>query len=429
MLIFNKFKAKIFIFSQTWGKKLGLDLSYFVSSGFWMTMRQGIEIASGVILLVIFARFTTKEVFGQYQLIISIFNIISILSLPGINTAVLRSSVRGFDGDFKSGVKSSFFWSLLGVPCLLATGVYYYHFSNHAVGLSLMISSIFFPLFFAPNTWPFLLQGKKLYKELFIFNSVRAALNTAVTSLIVLTSEGSLIPIITTYFLSYSFFSLLYYKLSLKYVDNDKKDPEMLSYGKFITKVSAFNLLAENADRIIISFMLSVSDVAIFSIVSLAAIKMRSFINPVLSIVFPKMVSERFRFGDIWDKKKKVIGILALIAIIPGIVFYLLIEKINLLFFGQGYEDFYVYSKIFVIFVILTLPLSLASSYVMAKKMTRAIFYCRPLYFFVKIFISIIFIRYWGLLGAVWAYNISTAVLFIIYLVLIKIEGQRFKED
>lgn len=423
----KKTQKTIFLLSEKWGKQLGIDLPYFVSSGFWMTLRQGVEISAGIILLTMFARFTSKEVFGQYQLVISIFNIISIISLPGINSAVLRSVAKGNDGDYKVGVRSSFLWSLLGIPSLIIVGSYYYFFVNQAVGLALMISSIFFPFFYAPNTWPFLLQGKKLYRILFRFNSIRAILNTIATCAVILISNGKLFPIITIYFISYSFFSVLYYFLSIKYVSNNKRDPEMLDYGKFITKVNIFNLMAENADRIIISFMLSVPDVAIFSIISLAAIKIRSFINPIFSIVFPKMVSENFKFGEIWGKNKKVIGILFLLSIIPGIVFYLFIEDVNSLFFGKEYNDFYDYSKIFTIFVVLTLPIYLASSYVMAKKMTRAIFYCRPIYFFIKILISIFFILHWGLLGAVWAYNISAAFLFVIYLVLIEKEKKYVK--
>jgi|GEM_PF-1117195 len=418
MQVIRKTKDKILVVSQKWGKKLGLDLPYFISSGFWMTLRQGTEIVSGFFLLAIFARYTTKEVFGQYQLIISIFNIVSILSLPGINTAVLRSVARGDDGDYKLGVRISFFWSLLGIPALLIVGSYYYFFVNHTIGTALMVSSIFFPVFFAPNTWPFFLQGKKLYKALFGFNSVRAVLNAVTTALVIFVSKGNLFPVIMAYFVSYSFFSVFYYIKSQKYVENDRKDPDMEKYGKFITKISAFNLFAENADKIIISFMLSVSDIAVFSVISMVAVKLRGFINPIFSVAFPKMVSNNFSFGEMWKTKKKVFLILFLLAIVPGVVFYFAISGANLLFFGNGYKDYYQYSKIFAVFVTFFLPLYLVENYIIAKKMTHALLFARPTYFFIKISLSVTFIHFWGLLGAIWAYNISMAILFVLYSVL-----------
>lgn len=411
-------KEKIFVVSQKWGKRLGLDLPYFLSSGFWMTLRQGTEIIAGFLLLMVFVRYTSKEVFGQYQLIISIFNIVSILSLPGINTAVLRSIARGNDGDYNLGVRTSFFWSLLGIPALLAVGAYYFFFIGHAIGTALMISSIFFPFFYAPNTWPFLLQGKKLYKTLFGFNSVRAVLNAIVTALVIFASKGNLFPIIMAYFLSYSFFSVFYYIRSQKYIENNRKDPDMEKYGKFITKISAFNLFAENADKIIISFMLSVSDIAIFSVVSMVAVKLRGFVNPIFSIVFPKMSADTFDFGEMWKKNKKVFLILFLLSLVPGAIFYLIAVEANLLFFGSGYGDYFQYSKIFSIFVMFFLPIYMVETYIIAKKMTRALLFARPAYFFVKIALSVTLIHFFGLLGVIWAYNISVVALFFLYLIL-----------
>ncbi len=194
----------------------------------------------------------------------------------------------------------------------------------------------------------------------------------------------------------------------------------MMNYGKFITKVSAFNLFAENADKIIISFMLSIQDVAAFSIISMVAVKLRSFINPIFSVAFPNMVSDSFSFGKMWKKNKEIFIILSLFTIITGLIFYFIIDKVNLLFFGSGYESYYNYSKIFAIFIALTIPIYLIYTYIIAKKLTRALLYARPLYFFIKILISIIFIHFWELLGAVWAYNISAVILFFLYLVLLK---------
>jgi O-antigen/teichoic acid export membrane protein len=125
-----------------------------------------------------------------------------------------------------------------------------------------------------------------------------------------------------------------------------------------------------------------------------------------------------------WEKKKKIFLILFLLAIIPGIIFFFLIEKANLLFFGKGYESFYGYSKIFAIFIVLALPIYLADTYIITKKMTSALLYGRPLYFIIKIILSVIFIRWWDLLGAVWAYNASILLLFVLYLFLIKMHKQ-----
>jgi O-antigen/teichoic acid export membrane protein len=427
--VFKKINLKIDNILLAYKNKIGLDLPYFFNSALWMTLRQGVEVIAGFFLLSVFARFTSKEVFGQYQLIISIFSMVSILSLPGINTAVMRSVARGCHGDYKLGVKTSFVWSLLGIPSLLVVGAYYYLMVNQLTGVALMISSIFFPFFYAPNTWSFFLQGKKLYKTLFKFSSIRALLNALVTALVIFLSKDNLLPIILTYFFVYSLFSVFYYLKSKKYIENNKKDPEMIGYGKLITKVGAFNIFAENIDKIIIGFMLSVSEVAIFSIISMVAIKFRGSMSPIISIVFPKMTSDGFNFKDIWLKRKKLFLIPLFVTIIPSIFYFLFIEKASLVFFGNEYTDYYQYSKIFTIFLIVSLPIALANIYVIAKKMIRTIAYVRPIYFFIKVVISVISIYFWGLPGMIWAYNISAIVLFFLYLILINREPLRSKHS
>lgn len=123
-------KNKIYNLSLIYGNKLGLDLPYFVKNGFWMTLRQIVDLLSGLAISIAFARLATKEVFGQYQFIIAAFSIAGILSLPGLNISILRSVSRRCDGDYKRAVRTSFRWSLLGVPLLLIFGAFYFFFGN-----------------------------------------------------------------------------------------------------------------------------------------------------------------------------------------------------------------------------------------------------------------------------------------------------------
>lgn len=146
----QKTQEKIFILSRKYGRKFGLDLPYFVKNGFWVILRQGVGAITGLALSVAFARLATQEVFGQYQFILSILSIVSILSIPGLNTSIIRSAARGCDGDYKEVVRVSFIWSLLGVPALLIIGGYYYIYQSHPLGIALMISSIFFRFFTLP---------------------------------------------------------------------------------------------------------------------------------------------------------------------------------------------------------------------------------------------------------------------------------------
>ena len=111
---------KLNIFIHNFGKKLGLNLNYFIKNGSWALFRQFIDILTGLFLTTAFARLLTEEVYGQYRLIITLVEIFSFISIPGLNTAIIRSVARGYDGDYKKVVKVSFYWSLLALPVFMA---------------------------------------------------------------------------------------------------------------------------------------------------------------------------------------------------------------------------------------------------------------------------------------------------------------------
>ena len=50
---------------------LGLDVPYFVSGGFWITISLIVTTIGGIILSALFARIWSKEVFGQYSFLMA----------------------------------------------------------------------------------------------------------------------------------------------------------------------------------------------------------------------------------------------------------------------------------------------------------------------------------------------------------------------
>jgi len=412
-------KCKIFEISQKWGKKIGLDLSYFVKNGFWMFLKQIVVMISGMAVSIIFARIASKEIYGNYQFFVSIFSVVSIISIPGLNNSVVRSVSRGNDGDYSVVVKESFFWSLIGVPILLILGAYYFHISK-SLGLSLMVSSIFFPFFYAPNTWNAFLQGKKKYSKITLYSSVQAIVNALATIAILFLYKDNLFIIILFYLLSFTLLNIYYYFKSLKFVENSKKEDDTINYGFFLTKMNFLEMIAENFDKLIVGIFLSPTALATFSIISMIPIKTRLMLKSMMVVVFPKMTSDSFSLAEFLTKKKKILYLFSAIIIISGIAYYFLIDKVNYLFFGKQYAEYYEYSKYFFIFIIICIPSIFLNWYSQAKKIKKAILYANPIYFIIKSSIVISFVYFWGLLGAVIAYNLNAVLLFLIYLFLYK---------
>lgn len=411
----EKAKDKIFVFFEKWGKKIGLDLPYFVKNGFWMFLKQFVLMLCGIVVSIFFARVAAKEIYGGYQFFVSIFSIMSILSIPGLNNSILLAVSRGFEGDYKKAIKASFSWSLIGVPILFLIGTYYYQ-SNQQLGLALMIFSVFFPFFYAPNTWNAFLQGKKRYKEITVYSSVQIVLNAAATIAVVYFSKDNLFLIIMTHVISYVFFNIYYYYKSLKFIENNKTDPETIKYGFFLTKMNFSEMIAENLDKLIIGMFISPTALAAFAIISMIPIKTKALLKACMQVIFPKMAEENFKLNDFAKQKRKILYFLLFFAIFVGLIYYFIADKLNMLVFGSNYADYYSYSGLFAIYLVTCIPSIFLSWHAQAKKMRRIILFSNPIFFIFKTLITVSLVFYLGLYGAVLAYNINSILLLLVFL-------------
>lgn len=358
----KKVHNKIYLISKSMGEKFGLDLPYFVKNGFWVLFRQGIASVGGLLLSVAFARLATQEVFGQYQFILSILSIASILSVPGLNTSIIQSVAKGCDGDYKKVVKTSFLWSLLGIPILLIVGGYYYIYQNHSLGIALMISSIFFPFFYAPNTWDSFLQGKSRFDISAKYSSIQSLINTVATIGIIFFYRNNLIAIVTAYLISFTFFNGYYYFKSLKYVKNEKSDKETIRYGWFLTRIGMLNLVSSNLDKIVVGIFLSQAQLAIYSVGILFSKQIQNVTKSALWIVAPKQIKQ----GCI--SKSNYLKIFFISSVI-FIVFWFFSPLLITSLFSKRYEESILLTKIsFLFYPVYAISMLYYNTFIFSKK-------------------------------------------------------------
>lgn len=390
--------------------KYQIDLSYLIRSEFWVYLRFGISLFIGIGISVAFARLASKEIYGQYNYLIAILAIVSILSIPGLRNAVLLSTAKGNEGNYKLAVKTSFLWGLLGVPVLLAVGAYYYYYNTQIVGICLMISSIFFPLIYAPNIWDSFLAGKKRFDLTARYGSIQLTINAAAVIGILLLDAGNLVLIFYTYLVvSFAVTSFLYWK-SLKYIKNNKKDKECQKYGYFLTTTNVAGTLAKHIDKILIGTLLGASELAIYAIALVVPTSIMNLLKVAFSPIAPKISQQGTRIVEALTKLRGLVLPLAIMVLGSSILYWFFIDDIMLLLFGTQYMEAGVYSKVLLLMILAVIPNSFLGTFAIAKKKTRAIVLGLHVPPFLKILIMFSFIYMWGLWGAVWGLNLSMVI-------------------
>lgn len=423
----SSLQDRLYIISKKYGSKFNLDLAYFIKNGFWVTIRQIISACAGLAMAIVFTRLSTQEVFGQYQFILSLLAIISIISIPGLNTSLIQSVSRGYDGDYKETVRISFYWSLFGVPMFIILGIYYYFYQSQVLGISLMISSLFFPFFYSTNTWDSFLQGKKRFDIATLYASMQSTVSAVLIMIVVYLDGDNLISIVSIYLLAYSIINILCYYKSLRYINNADRDDDTVRYGYFITKMSIPGLVANNLDKIIIGAFISPSALAIYTVTAYLPLKLKDAVKPFSNLLLPKFSSLNENMPSIIKGKKKLIIVFIIINISVSIAYYFSIEKIDRIMFGENYQDYYHYSKYFFIVILLAVPLNVLSRYVFGVKDAVVIRLSNIMYPILRSIINIILIYKYAIIGAVIAYNLNFILLLLIYIFGLSISNKKKK--
>ena len=404
--MFELAKTKI----NEYSKRYQIDLAYVIRNEFWVYLRVGISLIVGLAVSVAFTRLASKEVYGQYNFILAVLAIASLLAIPGLNTALSRSTARGNEGNYRQAVKTKFLWSLLGIPALLGAGAYYYYYNAQIIGTCLMMSSIFFPFIYAPGAWDSFLAGKKRFDLAAKYGSAQSGISAAAIIGILFLNANHLVLILAAYLIANSFLACLLYRRSLRYIENEAKDNECQKYGYFLTTTNIVGTLAGNIDKILIGILLGAPELAIYAIAVVIPTKIKDLLKLVWAPFTPKISEQGTRMWEVVAKAKGLIVPLALIVLGGSLLYWLFIDDIIPLLFSAKYLEAGMYSKVLLLMMLLAIPTQFLGTFTVAKKKTKSIVLGYHIFPFVKLLIMSGFIYQWGIWGAIWGLNLSMLV-------------------
>ncbi len=390
----------------------------FLKNTTWTTINQVITVVLGILLSVVFARFTSKELFGEYNFLISVVAMVSIVTLPGLNTSMLRSVSRGMDGVYEKAVKLSFLWSLLGSPILFVIGFYYYFFNNQIIGLSLFITTIFFPLLYAPNNWISLLQGKKRFDIFAKYSIIQIIIKTSLIIITILSEPTNLLLIFISFLIGGAATNILFYYKSKKYVKNDSNEDGWEKSGFKLTLNDFVLLSYDNVDKILIGIFLGPTELAVYVIAVSVVTAIKGSLIQIIKVIFPSI----FAMTKIELRKilKNTLPILAILNTSFILLIILALPFLMNLLYSQRYADSIFYAQIYSIIIPLTVLTVILTTALISLKEENIILISRILGFVLLITLYIILIPNLGIIGAILTslvYYICLCIFLYYYLV------------
>jgi O-antigen/teichoic acid export membrane protein len=389
------------------------DMHYLVSGGFWFTLAQIVSSVASLVLALAFANFLPQTTYGTYKYILSIAGIFALFTLPNMSEAVARAVARGDDGAVHAATRERIKWSFLGVTLALL-GALYYHFIGHneLLALSLVIVACTLPIFDTLVMYDPYLQGKRQfasqakYHALIQIVSIPLLVGTAYLT-------QNLIYILLAYFIPVIIARLIINRVVLRGIPKDiPADPETLTYGKHLTLMNVFGVVASNIDKILLFKFLGAAELAIYTFAIAIPEQLKGPLKGVASIAFPKFAvqsPEQIRENLPALRRKIFLYALGLTAL--SVAYFFVAPFIYGILFPT-YTASVLYSQIFMfsaIGLVGTIPLAVLAAHKKTKEQ-YIFFTSQPI---LQIILFCICIPLWGIMGAI----IARMIMRILYII------------
>ena len=382
------------------------DMLYITKGMSWMTFGKVFGAGATFLSAVAFANLLPPETYGEYRYILTMLNFLAIPTLSGINAALTRSVVQGNDASIFKAFQTRLSFGLFGAGAGLLISAYYLYRGNESLALGMLFVSLLTPFFYSMEVYVAFLKGKRLFKTLTTYTTTAMLISTA-TLVVALFLTESVPLLVASYFGPYLIVRTIFYRKTLKLVKNQKKDEEMVRYGKHLSLMGVLNSVATNLDQFLLWHMLGAAPVAIYTLALAPVKQLTNVLSSFQNLVFPKLAE-----SSIPHIKSVVLGkmVRTLIPLVFLIGLYILLAPYLFALLFPQYTESILFSQVMAL-ALLFFPIStFLSETFTAHAKVREKYYLSLITSVGKIILLIVLVPMFGIWGAIWSELIMRVV-------------------
>lgn len=408
-----KNKAQRFLrWTEKWTKT---DMVYIAHGGFWLGLGQILSSLAGLITAYFFANHFPKETFGTYTYCISWIGLFSLFALKGVNGALIQAIAKGKEGLFIPAFKERIKWSTLGGIVSLGFAIFNFYQGEQTLGWAFLIIALFVPIFDPLDTYSAVINGKKDYKTLGLYNSI-TRLGPMIPIVLILFFSKHLLPVLATYLLAHTFFRIwLFWRTYKKYKSAPEKDQETLNFGKHLSVLNALALFAGELDKILIFQFLGPAQLAIYSFATTPISQLKRPTSILSILTLPKMAGRKLE-----DLQKHMPWKLFVYFVITAaiIIAYMLFAPVAFKILFPEYLDSVRYSQVFAL-SLLALPTTLITQAMISQSAQKSLYITKLALPIIKIILLLLLLpkfKIWGVITATLIAEISWSIIsFVVF--------------
>jgi O-antigen/teichoic acid export membrane protein len=395
-------------------QRFGIDSRYFFSGGFWTVLAQGIAAILSLVVLIVLTHTLDQATVGAYKFFMSIFFTVSAFSLPGMHTAIIQSVADKHSQSFIHGMKYRICFSLIGSVTLLFTGAYFWYIDRWTP-IYFLWGAILFPLYYSLySTFAYLIGKERFRLSSIIGIAQLITLNLGLIVVIVLFKNIAALIIATLCLnvVTLAIATAYTYRKYQKEVKG-KKDKKLFRYGFQLSIVQLIPIIAENLDKILLTFFLGPAQLAIYVIAMSFPSQNKLFLAPLANLTLPKMTKYKKSSALVQNLKRKT-PLLILLSLGINLLGFLLTPLAVKYLFPTSYIEAVPYAQIAFSIFIFSYAAHVYKSYLVAQKRIKQLYTLDISQGAVKIIGLLLLTPFFGLLGAIVATMISRYFYFLL---------------
>lgn len=278
-----------------WAERyLRVDISYLLRSGLWLNLGSMTTIFFSFLLSIAFANLISKETYGTYQYLLSLFSIFTAFTLTGMNAAITRSVAQGREGVLRASIRPQLLWNSGAFVLMLLVSSYYLLHHDLRLGVGSLAIALSLPIISTFNSYGAYLIGKQAFRDYFLYTTGGNLLYYACIG-VTLFLFPSVIALICVNLAATTAGAVGMYALTLRaYKPPKADDQEALGYGKHLSAMNLLSTLSGQADNLLVFHFLGPVPLAVYSIATLIPERLSGVLKNVTNALLPRFAEQPF---------------------------------------------------------------------------------------------------------------------------------------
>ena len=393
---------------------LGIDLTYVLKGGSYLTLGNFAAVFSNFILAFFFARLLPKEVYGTYSYILAWISVFGIFALPGMDRAVIQSVSNDFESSLILGLKKKIKYGSLGTLAALLLGAYYFYNDNPVLAWAFFVGAVFIPFINSFQIYNAYLLGKKEFKTQTLY-LILSQLFIALTLITAIFLTQNIVYLVGIYLLANLIPSLIFFlrtKLIAKLTG--PKDQGIISFAKHLSLINVVSTISGYLDQFLAFHFLGPANLATYTFAVAPPEQIKGLFQSIPDLALPKF-SERSEEDLKKTIKRKSIILFIFAALVVGI--YILLAPWFYKIFFPRYLDSVFLSQIFALSMLNT-PATFIIPALTAHKKIKKLYWFNIISPVFQILIMTILTPLYGLIGLILARIIARTFITVTSLVI-----------